>query len=89
MKAHQQTLDPEAPRDFIDVYLKQVQEETDPSSSFYGAHGINSMLAVISDLFLAGMETTSSMCSWAFYFMAKYPEVQARVHEELDQVENS
>ena len=79
-------MDTNNPRDFMDVYLKQIQEETNPNSSFYGANGMDTIVAVLSDLFLAGMETTSSMCCWAFYFMAKYKEVQEKVQTELDQV---
>ena len=38
------------------------------------------------DLFLAGSETTSTTLNWAVLYMVRYPEVQARVQEELDSV---
>jgi len=36
--------------------------------------------------FVAGHETTSSALSWLFYLLARHPDVQERVQEELDRV---
>ena len=38
------------------------------------------------DLFLAGSETTSTTLNWAVLYMVRYPEIQAKVQEELDTV---
>ena len=35
-------------------------------------------------LILAGHETTSNALTWAFYLLAKNPQVEARLHAELD-----
>ncbi|GBO08495.1 hypothetical protein AVEN_59266-1 [Araneus ventricosus] len=35
-------------------------------------------------VFLAGFETTSSALAFAFYFLAKYPELQQKIQEEID-----
>ena len=37
-------------------------------------------------LILAGHETTSNTLSWTFKLLAEYPEVEARLHTELDHV---
>ncbi len=37
-------------------------------------------------LFLAGHETTANALSWAWYLLARNPEAEARLHEELDRV---
>ena len=37
-------------------------------------------------LFLAGHETTALTLSWAWYLIARDPEVERKFHEELDQV---
>ncbi|AGA29067.1 cytochrome P450 [Singulisphaera acidiphila] len=37
-------------------------------------------------LFMAGHETTANTLTWAWYLLAQHPEVEARLHEELDQV---
>jgi cytochrome P450 len=38
------------------------------------------------DLFIAGMETTSSSLLYVFLHMLHHPEVQVKVHQELDLV---
>jgi cytochrome P450 len=40
----------------------------------------------MSTLYSAGYETTAAALSWALYFLAKFPEVQARLHEEAARV---
>ena len=37
-------------------------------------------------LFVAGHETTSNALSWAFYLLAKHPEIQTKLQTELDDV---
>ncbi|MDX2036323.1 MAG: cytochrome P450 [Isosphaeraceae bacterium] len=37
-------------------------------------------------LFLAGHETTANTLAWAFWLLARHPEVEARLHDEVDRV---
>ena len=37
-------------------------------------------------LFLAGHETTANLMTWAWYLLATHPEVERRLHDELDAV---
>jgi cytochrome P450 len=37
-------------------------------------------------IFLAGHETTANVLSWTWYLLAQHPDVEARLHEELDRV---
>jgi cytochrome P450 len=37
-------------------------------------------------LFLAGHETTSNALTWTLYLLSQHPEVEARLHEEVDRV---
>ena len=69
--------------------LKHIQATTDPSSSFYGQKGLNSLDCVLIDLFHAGSETTSSTMLWTILFLLHYPEVQNKVHEEIFKVVGS
>ena len=83
---HQETLDVNAPRDFTDAMLIEIQKTTDKNSSFYGDFGLENLKNVLFDLFLAGSETTSTTLTWAALYMVRYPQVQARVQTELDTV---
>lgn len=84
IKEHQDTLDPNDPRDFIDKVLIEIQNTVNPESSFYGDTGICNLENTLFDLFLAGSETTSTTLTWAVLYMIRYPHVQAKVQEELD-----
>ena len=83
---HKETLDPNDPRDFTDMMLIEIERTTEESSSLYGQFGIDNLKVTLFDLFLAGSETTSTSLTWAALYMVRYPEVQTRVQEELDQV---
>ena len=37
-------------------------------------------------IFLAGHETTANALSWVWYLLARHPQAEARLHEELDRV---
>jgi cytochrome P450 len=37
-------------------------------------------------MFLAGHETTANLLTWTFSLLAQYPEVEAKLHAEVDQV---
>ena len=37
-------------------------------------------------LFLAGHDTTSNALSWTWYLLAQYPQVEAKLHAELDTI---
>jgi len=37
-------------------------------------------------IFVAGHETTANALSWAWYLLARHPEAEARLHEEVDRV---
>ena len=83
---HKETLDANAPRDFIDMMLIEIENTTDPGSSFHGQLGLDNLKVTMFDLFIAGSETTSTTLTWAALYMVRYPGVQARVQQELDTV---
>ena len=44
------------------------------------------MFETMVDLFIAGTETTASTMSWLLAYMLRYPEVQTKCQQEIDQV---
>ncbi|XP_072125182.1 cytochrome P450 2K1-like isoform X2 [Mobula birostris] len=78
-----QTLDANNPRSFIDVFmLKQQQESGNPNTYFHK----NNFVHTVTDLFGAGMLTTSTTLRWTMLLMMKYPQIQEKVHNEINTV---
>uniref|UniRef100_A0A452G887 Cytochrome P450 family 2 subfamily B member 6 n=1 Tax=Capra hircus TaxID=9925 RepID=A0A452G887_CAPHI len=83
VEKHRETLDPSAPRDFIDCYLLRMEKDkSDPRSQFDHRNLIMSALS----LFFAGTETTSTTLRYGFLLMLKYPHIAERVLKEIDRV---
>merc|ERR1719295_873569 len=72
-------------QDYIDIYLKKIGRTRERKSSFYRQSGITSLQRSLTDLFGAGSETSSSVLLFTLLYMIKYPEIQAKVHTEIDQ----
>ena len=87
VEEHKSTLDKDNIRDFIDVYLVEIQKhQTDAESSFYQERGHYMLLNLMIDLLIAGMETTSSAIVWTLLLLLHHPQAKRKVLEEIDQV---
>ncbi|XP_067317959.1 cytochrome P450 2G1-like isoform X1 [Anolis sagrei] len=83
IKINQETLDLKNPRDFIDCFLIEMEKEKgNPSPEFT----VNSLALTALNLFTAGTDTVSSTLKYALLLMMKYPEVEEKVHQEIDNV---
>jgi len=89
IKEHQRTMDENNIRGFVDRQLMEIQQTTDPKSSFYGKTGYYAMFNNVADIFLAGQDTTSSSILWTFLYLLHHPEVQLKLHKELDEVHDT
>lgn len=83
LKEHKLNWDPSDQRDYIDCYLSEIELNKAQAENTFDE---NNLIFCVLDLFVAGTETTTSTLLWAFLYMAKYPEIQAKVQEEIDEV---
>ncbi|KAI4892531.1 hypothetical protein NFI96_024700 [Prochilodus magdalenae] len=83
IKQHKENLDPSDPRDYIDAYLVEMQKkQNDPEAGF----DLDTLAFASMDMFEAGTETLTTTIRWALLFLIKYPEIQKKVHAEIDKV---
>ncbi|NXG89380.1 CP2J2 protein, partial [Stercorarius parasiticus] len=78
---HKEDWNPSESRDFIDSYLQEIAKDNGG-----GSFKEENLVACTLDLLFAGTETTSTTIRWGLLYMATHPEIQARVHAEIDTV---
>ncbi|XP_019943823.2 cytochrome P450 2G1-like [Paralichthys olivaceus] len=83
IREHKEALDPSSPRDYIDSFLIQTdQEKHNPTTEFHH----DNLVSTVMNLFLAGTETTSSTIRYAISVFIKYPNIQEKIQQEIDSV---
>ncbi|XP_075125323.1 cytochrome P450 2K6-like [Leptodactylus fuscus] len=80
---YKKKLDVNDQRNLIETFLVKQQEEK-PSPDLYFNN--KNLTLLVTDLFSAGMETTTTTLRWGLLLMMKYPEIQKNVHNEIDRV---
>ncbi|OWF51174.1 Cytochrome P450 2J6 [Mizuhopecten yessoensis] len=69
-------------KDLVDIYIKEMKKQEGQDTSFTDFQLVNT----VADLFVAGMETTTTTLLWAVLFFINNPDVQKRCHEEVMEV---
>ncbi|XP_077353473.1 cytochrome P450 2K1-like [Festucalex cinctus] len=82
LQQRKEKLDPQMCTGLVDCFFvrKQKQEEARVEQGYFNEHNMN---FVVGNLFAAGTDTTATTLRWGLLLMAKYPQIQERVHEEL------
>ncbi|XP_070765655.1 cytochrome P450 2J6-like [Enoplosus armatus] len=82
IKRHKKDLDHNNPQDYIDAFIIEMENHKESDLGFTETN-----LALCSlDLFMAGTETTSTTLLWALVFLIKNPDINDKVHAEIDRV---
>ncbi|XP_059025388.1 cytochrome P450 2C41-like isoform X3 [Mustela lutreola] len=83
IKEHQESLEVNNPRDFIDYFLMKMGQEKENDHLKFT---FENLVTSASDLFGAGTETTSTTLRYSLLLLLKHPEVTAKVQEEIERV---
>ncbi|KAL3884077.1 hypothetical protein ACJMK2_030299 [Sinanodonta woodiana] len=85
-ESHQSTLDVNCPRDFMDLYLTEMEKDSTLPNKEENTYSKNQLKALVGDLFGAGTETTSTTLLWAILYLLHYPDVQEKCFDEIQMV---
>uniref|UniRef100_A0A8B9XXY1 Cytochrome P450 2E1 n=1 Tax=Bos mutus grunniens TaxID=30521 RepID=A0A8B9XXY1_BOSMU len=83
VKDYQKSLEPSCPRGFLDTMLIEMAKERHSVDPMYTLENI---AVTVADLLFAGTETTSTTLRYGLLILMKYPEVEEKLHEEIDRV---
>ncbi|XP_046454340.1 methyl farnesoate epoxidase-like isoform X1 [Daphnia pulex] len=72
----------DAPRDFIDAYLDEMEEPSEKDSTFTKKQ----LIILVQDLFTAGSDTSSATIGYTVLYMINYPAIQQKMREEIKNV---
>lgn len=80
---HMKDLDPKNLKDFTDSLLVLAENEEQCIANGVGKLTIDNIEMIISDLFIAGIDTTSTTLNWACVYLLHWPEYQDKIYQEI------
>ncbi|KAJ7324694.1 hypothetical protein JRQ81_017714, partial [Phrynocephalus forsythii] len=83
IKNHKEQQSLHDPQDFINFYLLEMEKSKNDLDSVF--HEEN-LIQCIHDFFLAGSDTTVLSLKWALLLLTSHPDIQEKVHKELEDV---
>ncbi|KAH7698252.1 CYP-33C9 protein, partial [Aphelenchoides avenae] len=72
------------PLDYAEAFLREKRKRDKEGGEHFFTY--QQLRGMCHDLFAAGQETTSTTLAWGFVYILNAPEVQKRLHDELDSV---
>lgn len=85
-REHQETFEKDNLRDYTDVILNARREAEEEDSKDLEYLQDKHLISSITTLFIAGSETAATTLSWAVLYLLHFPEIQRRIHAEIDRI---
>ncbi len=86
IEQHRKTFDPENLRNITDGLLQASREVTDFERHNFQLSESDIVKGTLFQFVAAGTQLPSYVLSWALLYMIAYPDIQAKIQEELDEV---
>ena len=86
LQEHKQTYREGTIRDITDALIKALNDAEKEDSKAKGILNDAYLKNTLADLVIAGADTTTDYLTWSLLYLAAFPEVQAKIHQELDDV---
>lgn len=72
-------------KDLVDSFITKIRDTEDPKSAFYKQRGRTNLEQNMLELFGAGANPVATTLSFCFLYLAKDPEMQERVYQEIQE----
>ncbi|KAM4748961.1 cytochrome P450 1A1 [Rhinophrynus dorsalis] len=82
---HYKSFDKDNLRDITDSLIQHSQEKKIDENSNIQLSS-QKIVNIVNDLFGAGFDTITTALSWSLMYLVAHPEIQEKIHEELDRV---
>ncbi|XP_051883642.1 steroid 17-alpha-hydroxylase/17,20 lyase [Pristis pectinata] len=82
---HKANFNSDSIKDLTDALLKAQENAKNNNSLVPGPQLTDDhLMMTVADIFGAGVETTGIVFAWTFLYLLQHPEIQTKIHEEID-----